>query len=133
MVEDLCEKYVQKFLRSKPVKISSMEPHRLFKLLKAWVIFPTDLSDEQLDLVIKHYPWFEYVKDNKIILIKVKATLNSIPFSQFASTCTHHNTIYNMCDHGDGVSEFGCSIYKCPMYCDVVAREIDQLRMCGKL
>jgi hypothetical protein len=129
LAEDLCERYIQKFLRSKPVKVSSMEPHRLFKLLKSWVIFPTDLSDEQLDLVIKHYPWFEYIKDNKIILISIKVKLmsNDVPFTQFALTCTYHNTIYNMCDYGNGVSEFGCSIYKCPMYCDVVKQEIKRL------
>lgn len=72
MEEDFTEMYIQKYVDSVPVKLTTEDPHMLFKSLKAWVVFPIDLSEEQLEIVVKHYPFMRYLWKTREALFLIR-------------------------------------------------------------
>ncbi len=71
MDDDFTEMYLKKYISSSPVSLSTTDSHMLFKSLKAWIVFPNDLTEEQLKIVTNKYPFMGYLWENRKILQKI--------------------------------------------------------------
>lgn len=78
MDDDFSEMYFEKYLSSSPVTLSTNNPHMLFKSLKAWVVFPNDLTKNQMKIVVQNYPFMKY-------LWETRKFLQEIPRGEYAN------------------------------------------------
>jgi len=71
MEDETTKKYIEKYRASSPVALSTNNPHMLFKSLKAWVVFPNDLTKNQMKIVVENYPFMKYLWNTRRVLQEI--------------------------------------------------------------